>query len=212
MDEDDDPYGIKEQLAKYVGIRNGPRKKAQEFAKAKDIKVQTFMVMRAAEGEEDAFRIPGSNIPLWLAFVNGLTVVQDKANVHLTWFVPLARTAKVDGYFPADKTFCKISGDETITVENAQLVLINIPKLNGGKRTEGKIPARSLKDLSRVLLPSELDKKLACCPMCSQRPQKGDTVECVECGQSFHVVCVGSGISDPSRWLCSNCELEEECE
>jgi hypothetical protein len=228
MDElEEDRYGIKDQNEAYVGVREGPRKKANNFARAKDIKVQTFLVMRAPEEDADAFCIPGSQVPLWLAYVHGITAGDKDTELTVSWYVPSDSTPKIQGYFPADKMFYKYvpkaekrkgdkpvlpTGQETLKVTNSELVVINIDKLNGGKKNQGHIPARKLKDIAKVLLPTRLEKRLTTCPNCVKNPKSGNSVECVECGQVYHEACVGHNGIPGSRWLCNECELEEMCE
>jgi len=228
-DDHDDRYGIKDQIMGYVGVRNGPRKKANNFARAVDIKVETFLVMRAAENDGDAFCVPGSNVPLWLAYVHGITAVGNSAELVVTWYVPSGTTQKVLGYFPADKVFYKYAaplcgnkrkaetsslpvGQEKLKVSNSELVVINIDKLNGGKKTQGHLPAKRLKEIAKVLLPTSLEQRLSSCPNCTHCPRNGVTVECVECGQLYHQACVGNMCGLASDWLCAECELEEVCE
>ncbi len=219
LTDDEDPYGIKEQLSKYRGI--GKNNSDRNYAKVRDIKLdKPFIVVVADQGDADAFYLEGSDTPLWLA--QALAIKQseetDARTIEVQWWAPEMRKLKPGEKYTVKDKFRKVpkdGKDQLGGLDHTQLVCINFT-LNGlnpnkskksGKLAEnkaGKLPALAIKKIEKVLRPSEVDKVKNMCPGCNK--SCGDMVVCRECNQAYHKECLTGGWeSDDFHFVCPEC-------
>jgi len=214
-EEDDDEYGIKDQVQKYVGIRLCPKSKA--VINVDQVQASTWLVLVAEENDPDAFKIKGSDTPLWLAYVEDVVIEEGGARtLSLRWWVPAKGTKNFteDPENSGKISFLKVPGKdgvEDMKVDHKQLVHINIKSLNGlSKKTkaQGKLNKHALKAIANVLCPSEVDKFKAVCPGCKSDcgsdNEEEPTVECVACNQRYHLKCLPCEVTDDA-WYCDDC-------
>lgn len=216
--EDDDEYGIKDQLQNYVGIRLCGKNKA--VINVNQVQLDTWVVV-VADSDADAFYLDGSDTPLWLAYVeDAIEEENGDRTLVFRWWVPA--TKKNASRPDAEKSmFVKVSGDKGTDrmkgLDHKQLVHINIKTLNGlntRNRTKGKLPKAALKGLASVLLPSEADKikrVCRCCNLDCRSDKDGQTVmECAVCNQCYHLHCLSSIVTDAGEWVCEECHVDDE--
>ncbi len=215
LTDDEDPYGINDQLSKYKGI--GKNNSDRNYAKVRDIKLdKPFIVVVADEGDADAFYLDGSDTPLWLA--QALAIKQneetDARTVEVQWWAPQQRKLKPGEVYSVKDKFRKVPKDgreQLGGLDHTQLVCINFT-LNGLSKKAGKIaenkagtlPAQALKKIEKVLRPSEAEKVKSLCPGCKKTC--GEMVFCRDCNQAYHKECLAGGCeSDDFHFVCPEC-------